>query len=708
MNKTLSYIATLLIGAGAFLSSCSEDLEQPPVYDPVATLGEANATIADLKQAYWQTEDSYATIVGNLSTVTGRLVDGNKHVIVKGRITTSDQPGNVYQTLVVEDETGAITISTSMTKIYQSYAMGQEAYIDVTGLAIGKYRGLMQLGASNADGSETSRMTEAALKAHVQANGIPEPEKIEPTVVTIDELVAAKSDPEKLMSLQSRTVTVENVAFVEAGEPYAEGTSSTNRYLADENGRRILLRNSGRCDFAGDIMPAGRGNVTAILSYYGSDWQLLLVSPLGLSGDFVPATPPEPLGEANITIADLKAKYWSTDRNYVNTVEYADADASTPYIIEGTVISSDQSGNIYKSIMVKDATAALTIAINSSSLYAKYPMGQTLRINVSDLKLGGYNGLMQLGGEGTYNGAPSMTFMESGEFSQHTDLVGSANPSAVVPVVTTLAELNAAKTTPEGLQKWQSQLITLKGVHFTEAGQKFAPGQTTNRTVADAEGNTIILRNSSYASFANDALPAGTGDLTAILSYFGTDWQLLLIDLDGLKNFDGTTPDTPVPGGSSIWEESFANGQGAFTIDNVLLPSELTYIWTADSYGYMKASAYKGQSYASESWLISPEIDLTGATGCAVDFEHATNKFPDVAFVKANCTLWVREAGTTAWTQLTIPNYSDNTSWTFLQAGPISLAAFDGKKIQLGFKYTSEVDKSGTWEVKNIKVTGNK
>lgn len=35
----------------------------------------------------------------------------------------------------------------------------------------------------------------------------------------------------------------------------------------------------------------------------------------------------------------------------------------------------------------------------------------------------------------------------------------------------------------------------------------------------------------------------------------------------------------------------------------------------------------------------------------------------------------------------------------------INLSGFDGKKIQVGFKYTSTADAAGTWEVKNFSVT---
>ncbi len=169
---------------------------------------------------------------------------------------------------------------------------------------------------------------------------------------------------------------------------------------------------------------------------------------------------------------------------------------------------------------------------------------------------------------------------------------------------------------------------------------------------------------------------------------------------------EGPVVPTPTPS-DNVFEESFAAGQGQFTIENVTLPEALTYVWTADTkYGYMKASAFKeGVSYASESWLISPVITLTQDNTLA--FEHCYNKFPDLAFAKANCTLNIREEGG-IWTAVEIPTCSDNASWTFVNSGDIALANYNGKRIQLGFMYRSEDGKSGTWEIKNLVIKSGK
>ena len=165
------------------------------------------------------------------------------------------------------------------------------------------------------------------------------------------------------------------------------------------------------------------------------------------------------------------------------------------------------------------------------------------------------------------------------------------------------------------------------------------------------------------------------------------------------------TPDpTPDPTPSDAYfYESFAAGQGAFTTKDVTLSDGLTYVWKHDaSYACMKASAYSGSAKASESWLISPEFSLTGATSPVLSFDHAINYAKGTA--AEALTLWVKESTATEWTQVTIPSYPASDSWTFYPAGSADLSAYVDKTIQIAFKYTSTTSIAATWEVKNVKV----
>ncbi len=181
--------------------------------------------------------------------------------------------------------------------------------------------------------------------------------------------------------------------------------------------------------------------------------------------------------------------------------------------------------------------------------------------------------------------------------------------------------------------------------------------------------------------------------------------------LPGVKNtssykLDGQSGgDTPAPG-DNLYEAPFKSSADGFTIHDIELASALSYVWQHDaSYGYMKASAYVGQSYASNSWLVSPLLDLTAAQNPVLTFDHVTNKFPSLDVAKSQVSLAISVDGAD-WQPLTIPNWSDNASWTFVNSGDIDLSAYTGKKIKIGFHYTSTDGTSGTWEIKNLAISG--
>ena len=149
------------------------------------------------------------------------------------------------------------------------------------------------------------------------------------------------------------------------------------------------------------------------------------------------------------------------------------------------------------------------------------------------------------------------------------------------------------------------------------------------------------------------------------------------------------------------YSESFAESQGEFTIDNVSLPSELTYVWQHSSYnneGYMKASAFKSSTnYAAESWLISPVVDMSSAVNPVLSFmtvaRYGSNE---------NLTLWAREKGGD-WAQLSFSNYGTGKDYNFV-SNTVDLSAYAGKTLQFAYKYVSTNTGASTWEIKNVEV----
>ena len=161
-----------------------------------------------------------------------------------------------------------------------------------------------------------------------------------------------------------------------------------------------------------------------------------------------------------------------------------------------------------------------------------------------------------------------------------------------------------------------------------------------------------------------------------------------------------------------VLDESFATGQGNFTIKDKQLPEGGSYVWKHDArtttggtpYYYMKASAFISGAKASESWLISPEVDLSTATTATLSFMHIINHAGDM---KTQQTLWVTETSTENWQQVAIPNYPAGNNWDKVSSGNIDLSAYTGKKIKFAFKYVSTTAAAATWEVYDVKVIAN-
>ena len=83
------------------------------------------------------------------------------------------------------------------------------------------------------------------------------------------------------------------------------------------------------------------------------------------------------------------------------------------------------------------------------------------------------------------------------------------------------------------------------------------------------------------------------------------------------------------------------------------------------------------------------------------------NVMIDVADVVKYVEISVREEGATAWTKLADITVPEKFDWAYY-GQTIDLGAYVGKKIQIGFHYTSTAEIAGTWEIKNVKVTADK
>ena len=220
------------------------------------------------------------------------------------------------------------------------------------------------------------------------------------------------------------------------------------------------------------------------------------------------------------------------------------------------------------------------------------------------------------------------------------------------------------------------------------------------------EGDTqfVMFGVGEKAVYGTDgATKAGQFNFSSVTAYTAAD-----LESGGGEGGEGEGGETPDPDENvTLYSETFGTNQGAFTIDNKVLPEGTTYVWAfASGYG-MKATAYINKTNcASESWLVSPKFDCTNATALTLSFSEAANFFTNAENVSAYTSVKVKEVGTDTWTDLTLSARASGTAWTFTDGITADLSAYVGKKMQIAFVYTSTAELAGTWEVKNFELKG--
>lgn len=178
MNRMIK-IFTVTAAAMILAVSCEEfqpvftgKYPDPPAYEPVEM--ESTMTILDLKKLY---KEGSPVVVGEDVLV-------GEPVIIKGQVISSDKSGNMYRSFYIQDETAGIEIKIGKTGLYNDYQLGQWVYVDCSGLTLGGYRGMVNLGFKDPTGEyETSYIDiQELIDSHVFRGEVGTP--VEPKVLT--------------------------------------------------------------------------------------------------------------------------------------------------------------------------------------------------------------------------------------------------------------------------------------------------------------------------------------------------------------------------------------------------------------------------------------------------------------------------------------------------------------------------------------------
>ena len=262
----------LVIALGT--TSCMDDDWKDPTGDSPAygnnQLQETNVmSIKDFKA-------KYAAKQKDQINDTVRIDDG---VQIKGTVIGNDIEGNLYNQVVIDDGTAAIIISVAQGGMFGQMPVGQEILVNVGGLYYGTYRTQPQVGVAyhNAEKDQNypSRINRNEWQERFKIIGKADASKVQPEVITDPSILTNESEA---YSRAGRLVTLKGVEFDKADgkltfAPESEGYTTgfgVTRYFKGftTQKKQIGIRTSCYADFAAEIVPSGKLNVTGILTCY--------------------------------------------------------------------------------------------------------------------------------------------------------------------------------------------------------------------------------------------------------------------------------------------------------------------------------------------------------------------------------------------------------------------------------------------------------
>lgn len=197
--KIMKRIYLSIFAAAALLAGCEE-------FGPVFTGKYPNP---DMQKIYTDEDFGEFTTISEIKDMYSS--NGNKPLVVsekciiRGQVTTSDQSGNFYKSLYIQDETAGIEVKIGRNGLYNEYKPGQWLYVDCEGLTIGNYNGMINIGYEDPTGEYETGNLEIPYVIDAFIFKGEYADSVKPVVVTESQL----HDKVNL----GRLVTIENLRY---------------------------------------------------------------------------------------------------------------------------------------------------------------------------------------------------------------------------------------------------------------------------------------------------------------------------------------------------------------------------------------------------------------------------------------------------------------------------------------------------------------
>ena len=236
MKKLFIISAALLL-----LASCNSLKEE---FQPVFT-----GRYKDPAKAQPVQMSSNTTIAELAAMYNGTPWDIDKNIIIAGKVSTTDRPGNFYKSLYIQDETGGIELKFGRNGLYNDYLPGQTIYVKCKGLTLGMYgfkqdtptfeygNGMVQIGFTDPSGEYETSYLESPLLIDQHIFKGETGTEVVPEVITESQLPGRK-DTQKDNRFIGRLVTLKGLRY--ANEAFVLLYINSNRDKKSAQNRVFL------------------------------------------------------------------------------------------------------------------------------------------------------------------------------------------------------------------------------------------------------------------------------------------------------------------------------------------------------------------------------------------------------------------------------------------------------------------------------------
>ncbi len=198
------------------------------------------------------------------------------NITLVGMVTANDEYREFYNSLIVEDQSGAVKIICEANDLYLRYSFGEKVEVHCAGLYLLNRNGALTIG-SAPTGEYTLDFIPQSKLGHYIKNS-----ELTHQIYAPWSLMIAELTPLHLFRcVELINVTITNIDGVTkfCQRDYVTGQAiDTTHILTDQAGNSIELRVDRLCRYANDNLPTGPSTITAIVNCYSGGYYLTITN----------------------------------------------------------------------------------------------------------------------------------------------------------------------------------------------------------------------------------------------------------------------------------------------------------------------------------------------------------------------------------------------------------------------------------------------